>query len=323
MAEYQAGEERARNFLHSIEVSGAGGEHKIISLSGLEETVEPIEVSESHNIIRKRIAGHAGVNPITIREAPIMGCHEQPVGNFLIECDFGGVAVAHLRRISGIGVNWQVIDNKEGSSLGIGRLAGHKTYPDIIVEAVVDWETRDQLFKYMAKTAEFTGPGYYLPAVTSECPYFENLVVRVKTNDDRLAAKWLIHRAWVMNWTPFGDLDATADEVALERVTLALDPVPNQEAIEEMIEMPFEQEQMGSDAWYEFVASAYGLVPDRRDLVIHSYAPGQIPQNDQPKASYKLWDCWVSEVNYQDFDANADDILTREVTVQVSGITPL
>ncbi len=321
--DYQAGEERARNFLHSIEVAGAGGEHKIISLSGLQQVVTPVDVSESHNIIRKRISGHHGVDPITIREAPVMGCHEQPIGNFLIECDFGGVGVAHLRRIAGIGVTWEVIDNKEGTELGIGRLAGHKTYPDITVEAVVDWDTRDQLYAYMRKVGRFTGPGDYIPTVESQCPYFEDVIVRAFTHDKRLAAKWYIHRAWVMNWTPFGDLDATADDVSLERITLALDPMPNQEAIEEDITIPFESEHMASDAWYEFVNSAYNLVPQRKDLIVHTYHPGQIPRDDQPKASYKLLDCWVSEITYQDFDANADDIMTREVTVQVSGVMPL
>jgi len=315
-------EQRARNFLFTIEVAGSKTEHKLLGVSGLQAVINPVEVRESNRIDIGRLAGHATVDNFTVREAPIKGCLDEPVGNFLFELEIQGGPVLHLRRVSGLGVTWQAIENKESNELAIQKLWGHKSYPDITVEAVVDWESKDQFKKYLDKVANFTGPGPQFAHAEATCPYIQDAVLRVLSNDKEVRATWKIRRAWVLNWTPLGDLDATADDVAIERMTLALDPLPNSQGIAEDIFSPFEPAQMGASEWYDFVAAAWDI-PYKRDLILHTYDPGQNPGKDQPKASYKVFNAWVSEIRYGDFDANADEILTREVTITAEGIKPL
>lgn len=317
-------EQRLRNFLFTIEVAGGGTEHKLLGITGLQAVINPVEVRESNRIEVARLAGHATVDNFTVREAPIKGCLEEPVGNFLFELDIQGLPVVHLRRVSGLGVSWQVIENKESNELAIQKLWGHRSYPDITVEAVVDADFRDQFKKYLDKVAKFTGPGPQFAHAVGSCPYVQDLTLRLLTHNKTPAAVWMIRRAWVLNWTPVGDLDVTGDDVALERITLALDPLPNSQAIAENI-IPFnmfDANQQGSPAWYQFVSAAYS-VPVKRDLTIHVYHPGQKPGKDAPKASYKVFNAWVSEIRYGDFDANADEILTREVTITAEGIKEL
>lgn len=325
MAQGVTTEQRARNFLFTVEVAGSKTEHKLLGISGLQAVINPVEVRESNRIEVARLAGHATVDNFTVREAPVKGCHDEPVGNFLFELEIQGGPVLHLRRVTGLGVTWQVIENKESNELAIQKLWGHKSYPDVAIEAVVDWESKDQFKKYLNRVAKFTGPGPQFAHAEARCPYIQDAVLRVLSNDRQVRAMWKIRRAWVLNWTPLGDLDATGDDVAIERMTLALDPLPNSQGIAETI-FPmlgmFDMSNMGSLAWYQFVASAWDI-PKKKDLIIHVYDPGLNPGKDQPKASYKVFNAWVSEIRYGDFDANADEILTREVTITAEGIKPL
>lgn len=315
-------EQRVRNFLFTVTVGGAASEHKVITLSGLQEVIAPIEAAESHRKEKFRIAGHATVDNFTIREAPIMGCLDESVGNFLFDLDIQGVGVVHLRRVSGLGVQWATIENKESDQLAIQKLFGHQTYPDITVEAVMDAETKNQFKQYVDKVAKFTGPGPQFAHAEGTCPYVQDMKLRALAHDKSVRATWDIRRAWVLNWAPFGDLDAGADDLSIEKMTLALDPLPNSMGIIENIITPFDQEHMGSSDWYSFVASAWDI-PEKKNLVINIYAPGKIPRRDEPVASYKVFNTWVSQVSYSDFDASSDDLLTREVTITAEGVIPL
>lgn len=316
-------EQRARVSMFTVSVGGDASEHQVLALSGLRRFTEVIEHTDSARSDYIALAGHLDVDTITIREAPIAGCLLEPVGNFLFEMRIGGKPVAHLRRISGLGVRWEVINNRESTSLATQKLWDKRRYNEITTEAVVEWSERWQLYEYVKKLGEFTGPGKAFAVVEGfTCDYVQDVVIAALANDGTEVARWTLYRAWPTSWRPISDLDASTSDVGLVTATWQVAPLRGSEGIREEILRPLGKEQLVSQAFYKWVASAY-KVPERKDLIVNFYLPGMQPGKDAPVARVKLFNAWVSRIEYQDFDASRNEVLTREIEVAFDGLLPL
>jgi len=312
-------ERRARNWLFTMSIAGEGGEHKLISVSNLRGIIEPIDHNESSRIDTISLAAHFNVDNLTVREAPIMGCIGEPAGNYLFEVEVNGDTVARCRRLAGLGVRWEVTDNRESDQLGTQKLWGHRTYPEVTLESVIDWQDGWQLYKKIfTKLGEFTGPGPQFVRTLANCPYVFDVNITLVRNDGQRVAKWALHRAWPTNWQ-LSDLSADANEVALESVTFRVAPLPGGAGITEDMLTRFSGEHLVSSAWYDWVAKAYD-VPEKKDLILNIYHPGAQPGKDAPAGRLKLFNCWVSEISYSDFDATANEVATRDLTITFEGV---
>jgi len=309
--------------MFTVSVGGDPGEHQLQGLSGLRRFVEEREFSTSSRSDFIKLAGHLDTDTITLREAPIAGCLGEPVGNFLFEIRVGSTPVAHTRRISGLGVRWDQMNNRESTQLATQKLWDKRRYNDITHDVVIEWTEQWQLYDYVKKLGEFSGPGKAFATVDGfTCDHVQDLHIVAMANDGTEVAKWTLYRAWPSSYRPIPDLSADTAEVGLSTVTWVLAPLMGAPGIEENIMRPLGNDQMVSQAFYKWVAKSYEM-PERKDLIINMYLPGLQPGKDAPVSKIKLFNCWVQEINYQDFDANANDTLTRELVIQYDGLLPL
>lgn len=312
-------EKRARNFLFTISVAGEGNEHKLLGISNIRQVIEAFTHNESTRIDTISLAGHLNVDNITVREAPFMGCIGEAAPNFVFEVAVDGTTVARCRRISGLGVRWEVIENRESNKITTQKLWGHRSYPEITHDVVIDWQDGWVLYNYLKKVAEVVGPGDQFAEAQANCPYTVDVTITAKRQDGKNVAKWTLHRAWPTNWTPISDLAADANDVGLETITWVVAPVPGAQGITEDMTTYFSSEHLVSTQWYDFVSKAFDL-PEKKDLIISIYHPGAQPGKDKPVGKLKLFNAWPSEITYGDLNASDNAVLTRDITITFEGI---
>lgn len=318
-------EQRARVSTFTVSVGGDVGEHQLLGLTNPERSVETRDWSPSSRSDWIQLAGHLNTNTITLREAPIAGCLGEPVGNFLFEVRIGSAAtpVAHCRRISGLGVRWDAMDNRESNSLATQKLWDKRRYNQVTHDVVIEWTEGWQLYDYVKKLGEFSGPGRAFSTVEgATCDHVQDIIIAALSNDGSESAKWILRQAWPVSYRAISDLASDNADVGLSSVTWTVANTMGTPGIEEQIIRPLGKNQMVSQAFYDWVAAAYEM-PQRKDLIINMYLPGLQPGRDAPVGRLKLFNCWVQEINYQDFDASRDEHLTRELTVQFDGLLPL
>jgi phage tail-like protein len=316
-------EQRARTSLFTISIAGDAAEHAVLGLSGLRRLTDVIEFTDSGRVDFISLAGHLNVENITVRDAPIAGCLGEVAGNFLFEVRIGGKTVAHTRRVSGLGVRWEVIENRESWNLGTQKLWDKRRYEEVTHDVVVDWQEKWQLYEYVKKLGEWRGPGKAFSVVEGfDCDYAQDVIIAALANDGSEIARWTLYRAWPSSWRPISDLAADSREVGISSVTWVVANLPGSPGIREEILRPRSPQGLVSEAFLTWVAKAYD-VPERKDLIVNFYLPGLQPGKDAPVARIKLFNAWPSRVTYQDFDANANDPLTREIEITFDGLLPL
>lgn len=317
----EAVENRARVSMFTIEVDGQ--EHQVQAVTAPRRFVEVMEYTNSARVDYISLAGHLDVDTITIREAPVAGCLLEPAGSFLFDLEIGGKPIGHVRRISGLGVRWETINNRESTRLSTQKLWDKRRYNEVTTEIVVEWSEKWQLYEYVKKLGEFSGPGEAFSTVDGfTCDHVEDVVITLRANDGAEVAKWKLIRAWPVSYRPISDLDAATSEVGLVTVTWQVAPLRGTEGVIETILRPLSKEQLVSQAFYKWVAAAYS-VPQRKNIILNLYNPGLVPGKDDPVGRLILYNAWVSRIEYADFDASRSEVLTREIEVTFDGFRPL
>jgi len=318
----QGTEQRSRGNLFTVSIVGDGAEHKLMSISNIQRVINEIDHTESDRIDHVILPGHMTMENITFRDIPLSACYDV-APNFLFELVVDGKTVGHLRRISGLGVRWDVVDNQESNNLNTQKLWFKRHYNAITTEVVVEWSEKWQLWEFAKLLGYHGGPGQAFSTVDGfTCEFRKEIQIIAKDYTGEEIGKWRIHGGWARVWVPHSDLSADSTTVGTMSIEWRIANLPGSPGIEEELINKLGKEHTISQAWYDWVAKVYD-VPERKDLVINIYQPGQIIGKDEPVGRLKLFNCWVAEVNYQDFDASADEILTRDVVVAYDGIVPL
>lgn len=317
-------EQRARKGLFTVSVVGAsGGEHKLQGISGLERTVETIDgVSESTRLGKIDLPAQLNTGPITFSEAPFAGCGDMPAANFYFEVEVDGEPIAHVRSVSGLGVNWDIVENRESTSLNVQKLWDKFTIPEITINQVIELSSGNPLYKAMKKMGEIQGPGEGFSVVGgATCDYRGNWVVRLKNRGGDIVAQWTVVSAWPSRYVPMDDWSADGGDVGMRSITLRSAPVVGSPGIIEEVSSWATAAGSGlvSDTFLEWASSIFNSAPTRKNLVINHYHPDAIPGSAEPLKTIKLFNCWPSSLNYGDLDAGSPALATREVVMACDG----
>jgi len=316
-------EQRARKGLFTVAVIGQGKEHKLQGISGLERVIESIDgKSGSTQLSKFDLPAQLNTSNVTFTEAPFAGCGDMPTGNFYFEVELDGEVIAHVRSVSGLGVNWEVMESRESTSLNVQKLWDKYSVPEITIQQVIELSEGNPLYTAIQKLGKVQGPGNGFSVVGGAvCAYRGNWVIRLKKRDDSIVAQWKLYSAWPSRYVPMNDWAAEGGDVGLRSLTLKMAPAAGQPAIEETVSSWSTAAGGGlvSSDWLSWCSSILSQAPTRKNLSINHYHPDAMPGQDQPLKVYKLFNCWPSSLTYSDFDAGSPDLATREVVMACDG----
>ena len=312
-------EQRARRGIFTVSVVGSGGEHKLQAITGFEHNVELIDpVSESTRVDQYVLPAQFNIGNLTFREAPFAGCGDQPASNFYFEVLLNGQPIAHVRSVSGIGVHWAIVENRESTSLNVQKLWDKRSVPEVTLQQVIELSEGNPLYTEISKLGKYQGPGKgYSVVGGAQCSYRGDWTIILRQRDGGEVARWILYSVFPSRYVPFNDFDATAGDVGIRSLTLHSSPATGIIPIEEQVSS-YPTKGLVSQAWLEWIASAY-RVPSRRDLVFNLYSPEVLPGVGSPLRRWKVFNAWPSEINYQDLDAASPGLATREIVMACDG----
>jgi len=313
-------EQRARRGFFTVSVIGAGGEHKLQAVNGFEHGVELIDpVSESTRIDQFALPAQYNMGDLTFRESPFAGCGGQPAANFYFRVLLNGTEIAHTRSITGLGIHWDVMTNQESTSLNTQKLWNKRSVPEITLNQVIELSEGNPLYTEISKLGTFQGPGKAYSVVGGAvCAYRGDWTIVLMMRDGSEVARWTVYGCFPSRYTPINDLEATATDVGMRSLTLRSSPATGIQNIEETISSAPGGDQLYSQAWADWITQAF-KVPQRKDLALNLYAPESLPGVGAPVKRWKLFNCWPSQINYQDLDASSPSLATREIVVAYDG----
>lgn len=316
-------EQRARKGLFTVSVIGEGGEHKLQGISGVERTIETIDgVSESTRLGKIDLPSHLNTGNITFNEAPFAGCGDTPAGNFYFEVELDGEIIGHVRSVSGLGVNWDIVENRESTNLNVQKLWDKFSIPEITFNQVVELSEGNPLYTAINKMGEIQGPGDGFSVVGgATCSFRGNWTIRLKNRGGEIIAQWNIVQAWPSRYEPMNDWTAEGGDVGLRSLTIRSAPVVGSPGIIETVSSWATAAGSGlvSQPFYDWCSSIFKQAPTRKNLVINHYHPDALPGADEPLKTWKLFNCWPSSLSYGDLDAGSPALATREIVMACDG----
>jgi phage tail-like protein len=128
-----------------------------------------------------------------------------------------GRYVAGVSRMSALRRTTEVVSHREGGDQSLSRKSpGRTTYDPIVLERGV---TQDHEFERWADTVWSLGAA---PGPEASLKDFRrDLVIELHNEAGQLVLAYQVFRAWVSEYTALPDLDAGANSVAIESITLA------------------------------------------------------------------------------------------------------
>lgn len=128
----------------------------------------------------------------------------RPAGaTFSVEID--GVTAAVFREVSGLGLETELVEMREGSGGGIRKVPGLMKFPNIVLKR--GYTGNNELYDWAASR-------------TDRGDVTRRTVSITLTSGRRQIARWTVHRAWPVKWTG-PSLNAAGTDVAMETVELA------------------------------------------------------------------------------------------------------
>lgn len=131
--------------------------------------------------------------------------------NFKLLKEGSSVLLGHFTRCSGIGVEVEAIDFREGGSTAVTRLAGPVRYADVTLEYGLT--ANAELWDWMTQVAAGRPKQEYQKNVS---------VVLLDADGTTERMRWDLEAAWPRSWKG-APLDASATQIAIETVTLVFD----------------------------------------------------------------------------------------------------
>jgi phage tail-like protein len=139
-----------------------------------------------------------------------------PYENFKFRVKWDGRYVAGVSRISALRRTTEVVEHRDGDDPSSVRKApGRTAYEAITLERGV---THDEDFEQWANKVWSLGRG--AGSEVSLKDFRKDLVIELYNEAGQLVRAYLVHRAWVSEYQALPELDANANAVAIETLTL-------------------------------------------------------------------------------------------------------
>ncbi len=155
-----------------------------------------------------------------------------PYENFKFRVKWDGRYVAGVSRISALRRMTEVVEHRDGDDPSSVRKApGRTTYEPITLERGV---THDVEFESWANKVWSLGRG--LGNEVSLKDFRKDLAIELYNEAGQLVRAYIVRRAWVSGYQALPELDANANEVAIETLTLEHEGWERDPAVVEPVE---------------------------------------------------------------------------------------
>ena len=139
-----------------------------------------------------------------------------PYKNFKFRVKWDGKYVAGVSKVGGLTRTTQVVTHREGGSPSLAyRSPGQTEYSAITLERGV---THDTEFEAWANKVWRLGSG--LGSEVSLADFRKDITIEFYNEAGQLALAYRVYRCWVSEYQALPDLDARANGVAIESITL-------------------------------------------------------------------------------------------------------
>jgi phage tail-like protein len=139
-----------------------------------------------------------------------------PYKNFKFRVKWDGRYVAGVSKVGALTRTTEVVEHREGGDPSTVRVSpGQTKYNDISLERGV---THDTEFEKWANKVWNFGSG--LGAEVSLADFRKDIIIEVYNEAGQLALAYKVYRCWPSEYTAFPELDASANAVAIQSLTL-------------------------------------------------------------------------------------------------------
>ena len=139
-----------------------------------------------------------------------------PYKNFKFRVKWDGRYVAGVSKISALKRTTEVVAHREGGDPSMIRKSpGQTTFAPIILERGL---THDTEFEQWANKVWNFGAG--LGSEVSLKDFRKDLIIEIYNEAGQLVLAYRVYRCWVSEYQALPDLDASTNEVAIERIVL-------------------------------------------------------------------------------------------------------
>jgi phage tail-like protein len=139
-----------------------------------------------------------------------------PYKNFKFRIKWDGKFVAGVSKIGALKKKVEPVKHRNGGDPSTTRVSpGQATYDPITLERGV---THDQEFEKWANKVWNYGSG--LGAEVSLKDFRKDLIIEVYNEAGQLAIAYKVYRCWVSDFQALPDLDASANAIAIETITI-------------------------------------------------------------------------------------------------------
>jgi phage tail-like protein len=139
-----------------------------------------------------------------------------PYKNFKFRVKWDGRYVAGITHVSGLRRRTDVIEHREGGDPSTSRKSpGRTTYDAITLERGV---THDSAFEDWANNVWRHGAG--LGSEVSLKDFRKDITIELYNEAGQLVIAYRVYRCWVSEFQALPDLDARANSVAIQSITL-------------------------------------------------------------------------------------------------------
>jgi len=160
-----------------------------------------------------------------------------PYKNFKFRVKWDGRYVAGVSKISGLRRTTEVIHHREGGDPSSSRKSpGLTEFAPITLERGV---THDQEFEKWANKVWNFGAG--LGAEVSLKNFRKDIVLELYNEAGQLVLAYKVYRCWISEYEILPDLDANANAVAIEHITLQNEGWERDTSVTEPAEPSFEK----------------------------------------------------------------------------------
>lgn len=139
-----------------------------------------------------------------------------PYKNFKFRVKWDGKYVAGVSKVSGLRRTTEVVEHREGGDQSTSRRSpGRSSFEAVTLERGV---THDAEFERWANKVWHLGQG--LGAESSLKDFRKDVTIEVYNEAGQLALAYKLFRCWVSEYQSLPDLDASANEVAIQTLKL-------------------------------------------------------------------------------------------------------
>ncbi|HEY4257881.1 MAG TPA: phage tail protein [Candidatus Udaeobacter sp.] len=160
-----------------------------------------------------------------------------PYKNFKFRVKWDGKYVAGVSKISGLRRTTEVIHHREGGDPSSSRKSpGLTEFAPIMLERGV---THDPEFEKWANKVWSVGAG--LGTEVSLKDFRKDIVLELYNEAGQLVLEYKIYRCWVSEYEILPDLDANANAIAIEHITLENEGWERDQSVTEPVEQSFKK----------------------------------------------------------------------------------